>query len=479
MEFELQQLMPVLPEIFILAMVCIVLLAEAWYGAGRPALGYQLAQVTLVGAGLLSIWVFPAEVVYEFNDMFVNDRMGAVLKLFVYVTSFIVFLYSRQYLKERSILRGEYFALGLTAVLGMLIMISAGNFLLVYLGLEMLSLSLYTMVAMHRDSADASEAAMKYFVLGALASGMLLYGISMIYGATGSLDLASVSQRIAGQAELDILLVFGLVFTVAGIAFKLGAVPFHMWVPDVYQGAPTSVTVFIGTAPKIAAFAMAMRVLVDAMGPMLQHWQDMLIVLSILSMATGNVIAISQTNIKRMLAYSTIAHVGFLLLGILTGTIDGYAASMFYVIVYALMSAGGFGMVIALSRAGFEADQLNDFKGLNRRSPWLAFIMLILMFSMAGVPPFLGFWAKWMVLKEVVAAGMVWLAAVAVAFSIVGAFYYIRIVKLMYFDEPETAEPITSDLDMRAMLSVNGLAILGMGMFPGLLMGLCLMAFAP
>jgi len=318
-----------------------------------------------------------------------------------------------------------------------------------------------------------SEAAMKYFVLGALASGMLLYGMSMLYGVTGSLDLAQINDFILRSPGDNMVLVFGLVFVIVGVAFKLGAVPFHMWVPDVYHGAPTSVTLYIGTAPKIAAFAMLMRLLVDGLGGLHAQWQDMLIILSILSLAIGNVVAIAQTNIKRMLAYSTISHVGYLLLGILSASGEGFAASMFYIIVYALMSMGSFAMVLLLSRTGFEADRLDDFKGLNERSPWFAFMMLILMFSMAGVPPFLGFWAKLAVLKAVIEADLVWLAAVAVLFSIIGAFYYLRIIKLMYFDKPEDTEPLAAKLDARIALSANGLAILALGIFPGALLALC------
>jgi NADH-quinone oxidoreductase subunit N len=332
------------------------------------------------------------------------------------------------------------------------------------------------MVAMHKESQAASEAAMKYFVLGALASGMLLYGISILYGVTGTLDLARLTHMLIDQTEQNVLLVFGLVFVIVGIAFKLGAVPFHMWVPDVYQGAPTAVTLFISSAPKVAAFAMAIRLLVDGMQPLLIDWQQMLVILAILSMATGNIIAISQTNLKRMLAYSTIAHIGFLLLGILSGTEAGYAAAMFYIITYVLMSAGAFGIIILLSRKGFESDNLNDIKGLSDKSPWFAFIMLILMFSMTGVPPFLGFWAKWFVLKELVDMGYVWLAALAVVFSIIGAYYYLRIVKLMYFDKAENMTAIKASRQMRLVLSINGLALLVIGLMPGLLMTLCLAA---
>jgi NADH-quinone oxidoreductase subunit N len=358
----------------------------------------------------------------------------------------------------------------------MSIMVSANSLLTVYLGLELLSLSLYSMVAMHRDSPAASEAAMKYFVLGAIASGMLLYGISILYGVSGTLELPALAEYITGQEGTEIFLVFGLVFVLIGIAFKLGAVPFHMWIPDVYQGSPTSVTLFISTAPKLAAFAMAIRLLAEGMGPLSDDWQGMLIILSVLSMAAGNIIAIAQTNIKRMLAYSTISHIGFMLLGILAGTRSGYAGSMFYIIVYALMSMGAFGMVILMGRKGSEADLLEDYKGLSQRSPWFAFIMMILMFSLAGVPPFIGFWSKWFVIMEVIAIDKVWLAAVAVIFSVIGAYYYIRIVKLMYFDKPDQMKAIKASQEMRMVLSLNGLSLLFLGLAPGVLMSLCISA---
>jgi NADH-quinone oxidoreductase subunit N len=356
----------------------------------------------------------------------------------------------------------------------MMILISAHNLLTIYLGLELLSLSMYAMVAFNRDSIDASEAAMKYFVLGALASGMLLYGMSLLYGITGSLDITVIRHNINAMGpNSSVVLGVGLVLVIIGMAFKLGAVPFHMWIPDVYHGAPTAVTLYIGAAPKIAAFAMIMRLLVEGLGDLYGQWQDILIIMAVLSMAVGNVIAIAQTNIKRMLAYSTISHVGFLLLGILSGTKAGFSASMFYAIVYALMSMGGFGMIILLSRAGFESDKLDDFKGLNDRSPWFALMMLILMFSMAGVPPTLGFYAKLSVLQAVVNTNHTWLAVVAIIFSIIGAFYYLRIIKLMYFDKPVSDQPFESSTDMKVVLSANALAILALGIFPGNLLALC------
>lgn len=466
------------PEIVLLTMACIILVLDTISTDNDKALTYWFTQATLALTVFLIVWFSPAAETVAFNGHFVTDPMSVVLKITICLVSLVVFFYSYDYLKKHEIIRGEYFVLGLFAVLGMLIMSSAASLLTIYMGLELLSLSLYAMVAMHKHPVTASEAAMKYFVLGALASGMLLYGISMIYGVTGSLDLKSIAD-FANQttdANSSLLLVFGLVFLVVGIGFKLGAVPFHMWVPDIYEGAPTAVTLFISTAPKIAAFAMTFRLLADGLQALLLDWQGMLMVLSVLSMATGNIIAISQTNIKRMLAYSTIAHVGFFLLGMISGSNNGYAGSMFYIIIYATMSMGSFGMIILLGRKGAEADSLNDFKGLARRSPWYAFIMLILMFSMAGVPPLAGFWSKWFVIKEVIASGHVVLAAIAVVFSVIGAFYYLRVVKLMYFDEPENMIAFKASQQMRLVLSLNGILVLLTGFIPGMLISLCLKA---
>lgn len=469
-------IMLALPEVVLLASACALLLIDTFSKDPGRNITYGLAQLILIVAASMAIYLYTGETSYAFGNTFVSDPMSTVLKVVVCIISFIVFLYSHEYLKKHEWMQGEYFVLGLFAVLGMMVMISAYSLLTVYLGLELLSLSLYAMVAMHKESQPATEAAMKYFVLGALASGMLLYGISILYGVTGTLELHQLSLMLSAQTEQNVLLVFGLVFIIVGIAFKLGAVPFHMWVPDVYQGAPTAVTLFISSAPKVAAFAMAIRLLVDGMQPLLIDWQQMLVILAILSMATGNIIAISQTNLKRMLAYSTIAHIGFLLLGILSGTEAGFAAAMFYVITYALMSAGAFGIIILLSRKGFESDNLDDIKGLADKSPWFAFIMLILMFSMTGVPPFLGFWAKWFVLKGLVDMGYVWLAALAVVFSIIGAYYYLRVVKLMYFDKAENMTAIKASRQMRLVLSINGLALLVIGLMPGSLMAVCLAA---
>jgi NADH-quinone oxidoreductase subunit N len=416
--------------------------------------------------------------------MFVADLMANVLKLLTYIAVSFCLVYSRRYLAQRGMLRGEYFVLALFATLGMMVMISANHLLVLYLGLELMSLCLYSMVALNRDSPVSTEAAMKYFVLGALASGLLLYGMSMLYGATGTLNIEQAAQLIAGGQANRVVLVFGLVFVVAGLAFKLGVVPFHMWIPDVYDGAPNAMTLFIGTAPKLAAFAMAMRLLVNGLLDLAVDWQQMLVILSVLSMAVGNLAAIAQSNIKRMLAYSTISHMGFMLLGLLAGVVggnrltapDAYSAAMFYSIVYVLMSLGGFGMVLLLSRAGFEADNLSDYRGLNQRAPWYAFMMLLIMFSLAGIPPTVGFYAKLTVLDAVIKAGQVWLAVFAVVMSLIGAFYYLRVVKLMYFDEPESTAPIDSPLDMRVLLSANGLAVLALGLIPGPLLALCLAA---
>ncbi len=461
------------PELLMLTLASLILVIDTFNHDPLRRLTYYLTQGSLIVTALLVFSVWPEQAIYAFDNSYINDGMSAVLKIAVFIIGFFAFLYSHEYLKEHEWMKGEYFVLGLFAILGMMILISAFSLLTVYLGLELLSLSLYAMVAMHKKSTAASEAAMKYFILGALASGMLLYGMSMIYGVTGSLQLTEIAANIETDAN-NILMVFGLVFILVGIAFKLGAVPFHMWVPDVYQGAPTCVTLFIASAPKLAAFAMAMRLLVDGLHPLLADWQGMLIILAILSMAVGNIIAISQTNIKRMLAYSTIAHVGYLLLGILSGTASAYAGAMFYIITYALMSMGAFGMVILLGRKDFEADELNHFKGLSDRSPWFAFIMLILMFSMAGVPPFLGFWGKWFVLKELVDAGFVWLAATAVVFSIIGAYYYLRVIKLMYFDKADSMTAIKASKQMRFALSINGLALLVLGLTPGALLAVCI-----
>jgi len=476
MRHALMQFAPVFPEMFVLAMVSLILVVDAAANDGKRYLAYLLSLVTLAGAAFLTLRDFSTLPVLTLGGLFIDDPLSDVLKLFLYLTVAVVLVYSRDYLRERGLYKGEFFVLALFALLGMMVMVSASHFLTLYLGLELLSLSLYAMVALQRDSSVATEAAMKYFVLGALASGMLLYGMSMVYGVTGSLGLGDIAIALQDGTDLHIPLVFGIVFIVAGLAFKLGAVPFHMWIPDVYHGAPTAMTLFIGSAPKIAAFAFVIRILGQGLESQVSDWRGMLVILAVLSMALGNIAAIAQSNLKRMFAYSTISHMGFMLLGILAGSQNGYGGAMFYVLAYALMSLGGFGMILLLSRAGFEADRLEDFKGLNRRSPWLAFMMLLLMFSMAGVPPTVGFYAKLSVLQAVVEIGYVWLAVAAVLFSLIGAFYYLRIVKLMYFDAPQDVAPIAASPDARVVMSVNGLAILALGIMPQPLMAVCIHA---
>jgi NADH-quinone oxidoreductase subunit N len=478
MTLEALNLATAWPEIFLLCMACVVLVVDVFITEEKRNVSYLLAQLSLLGTFGLVMMGQTEERVLSFNGMFVQDPMADVLKQFILGITFAVFVYSRDYLKDRNIFKGEYYVLGLFAVSGMMLMVSANTLLMLYLGLELLSLCLYAMVAFNRNNGDASEAAMKYFVLGAIASGMLLYGMSILYGLSGSLVLSDIASEVANAGDNRIGMVFALVFILVALAFKLGAVPFHMWVPDVYHGSPTAVTVFIGTAPKLAGFAMIMRLLVEGMGALQTDWQQMLIILAVLSMAAGNIIAIAQSNIKRMLAYSTISHVGFILLGILAGTAEGYSSAMFYTISYALMSLGGFGIVMLMARSGFEADQLDDFRGLNQRSPWFAFLMMVLMLSMAGVPPTLGFWAKLAVLSAVVEINMVWLAVVAVFFSIIGLFYYLRIIKLMYFDEAADEAPLSCGRDMQITLSTNGLLILGLGLYPAGLMSLCISVFS-
>lgn len=478
MNMVMTDFLPVLPEIVLLTMACAVLVADLFIEERNRILTFILAQISLVLTLVAIFYVRQEEALIAFSGTFVLDPMATILKAFAVIVTFGAFMYSRDYLRERVLFKGEYYVLGLFALLGMMVMISAHSLLTIYLGLELLSLSLYAMVAFNRDSPDSAEAAMKYFVLGAIASGILLYGMSILYGVSGSLDISYIGEFIAGGSGNAVTLAFALSFVVVGLAFKFGAVPFHMWIPDVYHGAATPVTLFIGTAPKLAAFAMTFRLLEESLGGLQADWSDMLTILVVLSIAIGNVVAIAQTNIKRMLAYSTISHVGFLLLGILAGTSDGYSAAMFYAVTYAIMALGAFGMVILLSRSGFEADQIDDFKGLNDRNPWFAAMMLIIMFSMAGVPPMVGFYSKLLVLKAVIEVDMVWLAIVAVFFSIIGAFYYLRIIKLMYFDKAEEDIPFACGADTRLTLSINALAVLMLGIFPGGLIALCNAAFS-
>ncbi len=481
-------LVPVYAEIFLLIAASAILLIDMYLKGSRRNVTYYLSLLTLVGCAVFSWADFNSgATVYTFNHMYVSDPMSNLLKLFTYLAVGITLIYSRQYATERGMLSGnlggEFYVLALFAMLGQMIMISGNSMLSIYLGLELMSLSLYALVALRRDHATSTEAAMKYFILGALASGFLLYGISMIYGATGSLDVNQIAARAADGANSTIL-VFGLVFVVAGMAFKLGAVPFHMWAPDVYQGAPTAVTLLLGGAPKLAAFAMLMRVLVEGLPSMAADWQQMLMVLAVLSLAIGNLTAIAQTNIKRLLAYSSIAQMGYVLLAMMAGVVGGdasnmptaYSAAMYSSITYVLTTLGSFGLIMMLARSGFEAEQIADFKGLGRRSPWFAIVMTVLMFSLAGVPPMMGFMAKWAVLQAVANTGMIWLAVVAVLFSLIGAFYYLRVVKTMWFDEAADTSPIATPADMRVALSINGIAILVLGVVPGALLGTCLQA---
>ena len=467
------------PEIFLLIMTCVVMVVDLFSEADRREgrlFILSVGSLVLVAFSLYGLGNPFAAPRFAFNGMLIIDGMAAILKIAIAISVAMVIVYSRAYLAARKLFTGEFIALILFATLGMMVMVSANHFISLYLGLELLALSSYAMVALNRDSATSTEAAMKYFILGALASGLLLYGLSMIYGATGSLDVSRVAAIISASRGIDPLIMFGLVFVVSGLAFKLGVVPFHMWVPDVYHGAPTAMTLFIGSAPKLAAFGFIMRILADALGGATGDWQGMLVILSVLSMALGNIIAIAQTNLKRMLAYSTISHMGFLLLGILAGTRNGYASGMFYVITYVLMTAGSFGMIMLLSRAGFEADNIDDFKGLNQRSPLYALMMLFIVFSMAGIPPFLGFWAKLAVLEGALNAGYTWLVVFAVLMSVIGAFYYLRIIKVMYFDAPTDTAPIVATIDMRGLLAVNAFALLVLGVFPSALMTACLNA---
>lgn len=468
-----------LPEIFIAIMACVILIADLFISDKRRGLTHTLALVTLVFLAIITLrmlWPVGSSET-AFYDTFVRDRFGDVLKLFSYLILFAVFIYAKHFLRMAGLYRGEFYALSLFALLGVMIMISAGSMLTLYLGLELLALSSYALVALNRDSVTGAEAGMKYFILGSLASGILLFGMSLIYGATGTLALNEISASLAGGAGDNLLLSFGLAFVVVGIAFKLGAVPFHMWLPDVYQGAPAAITLMISSLPKLGYLALIIRMLEDGMGGLHQDWQAMLVVLAALSMILGNVVAIAQTNIKRMLGYSTISHVGFILLGVLAATPEGYAAAMFYTIVYAMMSAGAFAVMILLTREGIEAEQLDDFKGLAKRSPWFALMMLMLMFSLAGIPVFVGFFAKWQVIAAAIGAGFTGLAILAVITAVIGAFYYLRIVKLMYFDEPETSEPIHAPLDFRTMLSINGLAMILLGLFSGGLISVCVSSF--
>ncbi|MEY3464838.1 MAG: hypothetical protein RL603_436, partial [Pseudomonadota bacterium] len=434
----LQSLAPALPEIFMVAAICVVLLADVFAGAAARRITPTLTLVVIaLGAALTILHAQVPERVVLFSGMYVADPLGTLLKLLGFLFTGVALLYSRAYLEARNLLKGEYYVLVLTALLGIFVIVSAGSLLTLYIGVELLALSLYALVAFDRDSGIAAESAMKYFVLGAIASGCLLYGMSLVYGMSGSLLLADLAVRLQGEASLG--LIMGIVFLVVGVAFKFGAVPFHMWVPDVYQGAPSSVTLFVATAPKIASFALAFRLLAGGLGQVAGTWMQMLSIVAIASLVLGNVVAIAQTSLKRMLAYSAIGNVGFILLGFVAGTEQGYEAALYYTVVYVLMTLGSFGVILLASRAGFEASELDDYKGLHARDPLLALIMMVLMFSTAGIPPFVGFWAKLQIFQALWAVNQMALVVCAAAVSVIGVFYYLRVVKLMYFDAPTEA----------------------------------------
>jgi NADH-quinone oxidoreductase subunit N len=462
---------PAMTEIVLATGICVVMLVDLFLGDRIRGITLTMSLATLA----LAAW-FAGGVegtVVTFSGSYIADPLARLLKMFTLLIVGVVFVYSNGYLRERDLLKGEYYMLGLFATLGMTVMISAHSLITMYLGLELMSLALYSMVAFDRESPVAAESAMKYFVLGAIASGVLLYGMSILYGITGSLQIDEIAAGLVATDPRRPAVLLGTVFVLVGVAFKFGAVPFHNWVPDVYHGAPTSVTLFIGTAPKMAAFAMLSRLLYSALGPEALAWQPMLATLAVLSLIVGNVVAIAQTNIKRMLAYSTIAHVGFILLGFASGTVEGRQAALFYTLVYAVMAAAAFGIVILMSRRGFEADELDDWKGLNQRSPWFAAMMLLVMVSMIGIPPFVGFFAKLNILAALVTANETLLAVVAVLLSVVGAFYYLRVIRLMYFDQPVDTSPLLAAPDFRLVLSLNAVAVLLLGVFANPLLRLC------
>jgi NADH-quinone oxidoreductase subunit N len=468
-----QSVAPAVAEIYLVVAICAILLFDVFAGEKRRGLTSTLTLLALVmGAALTAHFGHVTSHRLLFNDLYVADELGYVLKMVGFLVVAVVLLYSRTYLENREILRGEYYVLVLTALLGIFVLVSANSLLTVYLGVELLALSVYAMVAFDRESSIAAESAMKYFVLGAIASGALLYGMSMIYGLTGTLNLEEIAVRVHEPAGLGV--VFGLVFLVVGVAFKLGAVPFHMWLPDVYEGAPTSVTLFISTAPKIAYFALALRLLAHGLAGSTVEWSEMLSALAILTLVVGNVVAIVQTNLKRMLAYSAISNVGFIVLGFVAGTPSGYTAALYYTLVYVLATLGSFGVILLASRKGYEADKLDDYKGLYQRDPLLALVMMVLMFSTAGVPPFVGFWAKLRIFQALWETGHFWLVVISAGMSVVGVFYYLRVIKLMYFDPPAAApSPTTHQAGVRAVLVVNAAAVLLLGLLPGALIDLC------
>jgi NADH-quinone oxidoreductase subunit N len=466
-------LQPALPEIYLTGAICLVLLVDVFFGDKNRRITPTLTLLVLAGgAAVTAYWANVDTRVLLFSESYVADPLAVLLKLFAFVTIALALLYSREYLERRGMMRGEYYVLALTALLGIFVIVSANSLLTLYIGVELLALSLYAMVAFDRDSGIAAESAMKYFVLGAIASGILLYGMSLIYGLTGTLRLDDLAAVKEGIPSLGVIL--GLVFLVVAVAFKFGAVPFHMWVPDVYTGAPTGVTLFLSTVPHIAYFSFAFRLLAHGMGSVGDTWQDMLAPLAVLSMVFGNIIAIAQTNLKRMLAYSAIGNVGFILLGFVAGTAEGYQAALYYSVAYVIMTLGSFGVLVLASRAGFEAEDLDQFKGLHKRDPLLALIMMFLMFSTAGIPPFIGFWAKFTIFQALWLSGHYWLILIGAAVSVIGVFYYLRVVKLMYFDAPgDLPAGPSGNVGVRAVLALNGLAVLALGIVPNALIQLC------
>jgi NADH-quinone oxidoreductase subunit N len=475
----------VYPEIILLAMACVVALVDLWVTDPGRRPTYWLTQLTIAVVGLMHLSYFnDGLTVYAMQGMVVADPMGHLLAFFACIATIATLVYARPYAESRELLKGELFTLSLFSLLGISVMLSANNFLVIYLGLELMSLSLYALVALRRDHAISTEAAMKYFVLGALASGFLLYGLSMMYGATGSLSIPQVFEVISRGVPNKSVLVFGIVFVVAGLGFKLGAAPFHMWVPDVYQGAPTAVTLLLGGAPKLAAFAITIRLLVEGMIGVAVEWQQMLLVMAVMSLLVGNLAAIAQSNLKRMLAYSTIAQMGFMVLGLASGVVNdntlsaanAYSSAMFYTVIYVLTTLGTFGMIMLMSRQGHEAEEIKDLAGLAKRSPWYAGVMTIFMFSLAGIPPTAGFYAKLAVLQALISTNVpayLWLAVFAVVISLIGAFYYLRVIKVMFFDEPTDTAPLMAPGDVRIVMSLNGAAVLVFGVLPGGLMALC------
>jgi NADH-quinone oxidoreductase subunit N len=475
----LNDVLVIVPELYLTAAACLVLLFDVFIREDQRDLTHWMAVVVMAVAIVLVIRGQPPEAATAFGGMFVRDHMAEILKVTVLSATILMFVMARPWLKDRKLFMGEFYALSMFSVLGVMLLVSAGSLITVYLGLELFSLPAFALVALNRESKISSEAAMKFFVLGALATGLLLFGMSLIYGATGSLDLHTIFAAIGTTPRLH-LLQFGLVFLVVGIGFEFGAVPFHMWLPDVYEGAPTPIAMYISAVPKLAAVGLAYRLLEVGMGPLAGDWRMMLAIMAALSLAIGNVVAIAQANLKRMLAYSTISHMGFVFLALSNPTPEGYASAVFYAVCFALMETVAFGVILALARRGFECEMIDDLKGLNRRSPWFAGMMALSMFSLAGIPPLWGFAAKVLVLKAAIDGGMLWLAIVAIIFSIIGLFYYLRVVKVMYFDAPvEGVEPLQPKRDplLRLVLSINALGLLAMIFFSGTLFEWCRAAF--